>query len=236
MDIPARFFLLGLAGFVSSGLVPAGLVPIMMAATPPAKPYTIQTVAGNDLVGDGGPALAAILSQTEGIAVYKGTIYIADADDNRIRKITPDGNIQTMAGTGAAGFSGDGGPADAAMVDHPYGLAVDAAGNLFIADLGNARVRKISINGTIQTVAGGGLIPAGTNGDNIPALSVQFVQPHFGLRGQPRVPGIGGWQSHNAGRDGQCRIYGRWSGGGYCAVEVARGHRNGLHRQRLHLR
>jgi uncharacterized protein (TIGR03437 family) len=166
VDISARFFLLALTGLVSS-----------LDAGSPAKTYTIQTVAGNDLVGDGGPALAAVFSQNEGIAVYKGAIYIADAGDNRIRKITPDGNIQTIAGTGAAGFSGDGGPADAAMVDHPYGLAVDATGNLFIADLGNARIRKIFLNGTIQTVAGGGLIPAGTNGDNNPALSVQLMQP-----------------------------------------------------------
>jgi uncharacterized protein (TIGR03437 family) len=165
VNIPARFFLLALAGLVSSN------------AGSPAKTYTIQTVAGNDLVGDGGSALAAVFSQTQGIAVYKGAIYVADARDNRIRKITPDGNIQTIAGTGTAGFSGDGGPADAAMVDHPYGLAVDAAGNLFIADLGNARIRKISLNGTIQTVAGGGLIPAGTNGDTNPALSVQLMQP-----------------------------------------------------------
>jgi len=161
--------------------IPVGFVFTFLAgllsAAPPAKVYTIQTVAGNDLVGDGGPALAAILNQTEGIAVYKGTIYVADADDNRVRKITSDGNIQTIAGTGSAGFSGDGGPAGAAMVDHPYGLAVDAAGNLFIADLGNARIRKISLNGTIQTVAGGGLIPAGANGDNNPALSVQLMQP-----------------------------------------------------------
>jgi uncharacterized protein (TIGR03437 family) len=166
VDIPARSLLLCLIGLVS-----------LNAASPPAKSYIIQTVAGNDLVGDGGPALTAILSQAEGIAVYKGTIYVADADDNRIRKITPDGNIQTIAGTGVAGFSGDGGPADAAMVDHPYGLTVDASGNLFIADLGNARIRKIYVNGTIQTVAGGGLILVGTNGDNIPALSAQLVQP-----------------------------------------------------------
>src|SRR5437667_9109193 len=98
-SLDTRFFLLCLPGLVSSGLVPT-----ITAASPPTKAYTIQTIAGNDLIGDGGPALAAILSQTEGIAVYKGTIYIADADDNRIRKITPDGNIQTIAGTGAAGF------------------------------------------------------------------------------------------------------------------------------------
>ncbi len=149
----------------------------LIAASPGAKTYTIQSVAGNDLVGDGGSAVAGILRQAQGIAVYNGTIYVADAADNRVRKITPDGTIQTIAGTGAAGFSGDGGSANAAMVDHPYGLAVDTAGNLFIADLGNARIRKLSVNGTIQTVAGGGLIPAVTNGDNNPALSVQFIQP-----------------------------------------------------------
>jgi len=164
------------AGFVFAFSL-AGLVSCLNAASPPAKAYTIQSVAGTDLVGDGGPAIAAILSQAQGIAAYNGTIYIADAAANRIRKITPDGIIQTIAGTGAAGFSGDGGPGDAAMVDHPYGLAVDGAGNLFIADLGNGRIRKLSVNGTIQTVAGGGLIPAVTNGDNNPALSVQFIQP-----------------------------------------------------------
>ncbi len=164
MGIPAGFvFAFSLAGLVSS----------LNAASPPAKAYTIQSVAGTDLVGDGGPAIAAILSQAQGIAVYNGTIYVADAAANRIRKITPDGIIQTIAGTGVAGFSGDGGPGDAAMIDHPYGLAVDTAGNLFIADLGNARIRKLSVHGTIQTVAGGGL----ATGDNNPALSVQFMQP-----------------------------------------------------------
>jgi uncharacterized protein (TIGR03437 family) len=154
-----------------------GLLSSLTATTSGAQTYTIQSVAGNDLVGDGGQALVAVLSQAQGIVVLNGAVYVADAADNRVRKITPDGTIQTVAGTGAAGFSGDGGSANAAMLDHPYGLAVDTVGNLFIADLGNARVRKLSVNGTIQTVAGGGLIPAVTNGDNNPALSVQFIQP-----------------------------------------------------------
>jgi hypothetical protein len=81
----------------------------LAAAGAPPPTYVIQTVAGSDFAGDGGPALAALLSQAEGIAVDRaGTIYIADAADNRVRKITSDGTIQTAAGTGAAGFSGDG--------------------------------------------------------------------------------------------------------------------------------
>jgi trimeric autotransporter adhesin len=164
----AGLFMFFLAGLVSSS---------PLAAQPAGKTYTIQSVAGNDLVGDGGLAGAAILTQAQGIAVYNGAIFVADAAANRVRKISPDGTIQTVAGTGASGFSGDGGSGNAAMLDHPYGLAVDTNGNLFIADLGNARVRKLSANGTIQTVAGGGLIPARTNGDNNPALGVQFEQP-----------------------------------------------------------
>jgi uncharacterized protein (TIGR03437 family) len=124
----------------------------LLADTPPV--YTIQTVAGTSFVGDGGAATAAILSQPEGIAVdATGNIYFADADSNRVRKIAPDGTIQTVAGTGLAGFSGDGGPAASAQLNQPYGLALDAAGDLYIADLGNGRVRRIALDGTISTVA-----------------------------------------------------------------------------------
>jgi uncharacterized protein (TIGR03437 family) len=155
-----------------------GCLCLLAAADGPPRAYVIQTVAGSDFVGDGGPALSALLSQAEGIAVTSaGTIYVADASDNRVRKITPDGTIQTVAGTGVAGFSGDGGPAQAALVSQPYGIAVDSAGNLYIADLGNARVRKISRDGTIQTVAGGGSVVPGDNGDGSPAVMMQLVQP-----------------------------------------------------------
>jgi sugar lactone lactonase YvrE len=155
-----------------------GCLCLLAAADGPPKTYVIQTVAGSDFVGDGGPAVAALLSQAEGIAVNStGTIYVADAADSRVRKITPDGTIQSVAGTGVAGFLGDGGPAQAALLSQPYGIAVDSAGNLYIADLGNARVRKISSDGTIQTVAGGGSVVPGDNGDGSPAIMMQLVQP-----------------------------------------------------------
>jgi hypothetical protein len=100
-----------------------------LAANQPAvTPYTIQSVAGSTSVGDGGPALSALFSQTEGIAVdSQGNIYVADADANRVRKIASNGTISTVAGTGVPGFAGDGGPASAAMLNQPYGLALDAA-------------------------------------------------------------------------------------------------------------
>ncbi len=140
--------------------------------------YIIQTVAGTDDGGVGSNALSTALSQPEGIAVDRsGNVYIADAALHQVRKIAADGSIQTVAGTGVAGFAGDGGPAPAALLNQPYGLAVDPAGNLYIADLGNARVRKVSVDGAIQTVAGGGALPATSTGQGGPSTSVQLVQP-----------------------------------------------------------
>src|SRR5580692_10620924 len=126
-----------------------------LPATPPV--YQLTTVAGSDLVGDGGPATAAQLAQPEGMAVDpSGNLYIADAANHRVRKVTAAGVISTVAGTGHAGFSGDNGPAAAAELNQPYDLAMDAAGNLYIADYGNERVRAIGPNGNITTVAGDG--------------------------------------------------------------------------------
>jgi uncharacterized protein (TIGR03437 family) len=119
--------------------------------------YSIQTVAGSNSSGDGGAATAALLVQAEGVTIDGlGNIYVADAGDNRVRKISRNGIIETIAGTGVAGFAGDGGPATTARLNHPYGVALDLAGNLYIADLGNARVRKVGLTGLINTVAGGG--------------------------------------------------------------------------------
>jgi len=142
-----------------------------------AATYNIQSAAGSNSVGDGGPALEAFFSQTEGIAVDgQGNVYVADADNNRVRKIAFNGVISTLAGTGVAGFAGDGGPANGAQLNQPYGLALDGLGNLYIADLGNGRIRKVTADGNIQTVAGGGSAPA-MSALGGPALNATFTAP-----------------------------------------------------------
>jgi len=140
--------------FISLALLP--LIPLSAGTTPPAPAaYTIATVAGSSVVGDGGPATSAALSDAEGVAVDSlGNVYIADSNDHRVRKVASDGTISTVAGDGFPGFRGDGGPAPAARLNTPYGIAVDTAGNLYIADLGNNRVRMVSPTGTITTVSG----------------------------------------------------------------------------------
>jgi uncharacterized protein (TIGR03437 family) len=114
------------------------------------------TLAGNSRVsyaGDGGPAADAQFYQPEGIAIDSaGRMYIADTQNNRVRMIA-NGVVTTVAGTGIQGFSGDNGPAAAAQLSTPVAIAMDPAGNLYIADINNYRVRKIS-DGVISTVAG----------------------------------------------------------------------------------
>jgi uncharacterized protein (TIGR03437 family) len=140
--------------------------------------YTINTVAGSDWVGDGGPATSGILVQAQGLATDgSGNLYIADAGDHRVRRVAANGVIETVAGTGIVGFSGDGGPAAQAQLNSPYGLALDAQGNLYIADLGNARVRRVALDGTIATVAGGGGLPAGGANDGSPATMLALSAP-----------------------------------------------------------
>jgi uncharacterized protein (TIGR03437 family) len=137
----------------------------------------ISTVAGGGSanLGDGGPATAAQLLLPAGIAVDAfGDLFIADTGDNRIRKVSAGGIISTVAGNGARGFSGDGGPATSAALNQPTGVAVDATGNIFVADAGNNRIRRVSTSGVITTVAGGG---AGAPGDGGPATAATLNQP-----------------------------------------------------------
>jgi sugar lactone lactonase YvrE len=118
----------------------------------------IQTVAGNgtaSFFGDGSAATNANLNSPAGIAVdIAGNLFIADTSNQRIRKVDAFGIITTIAGTNATGYSGDGGLAITNRLNNPTGVAVDAVGNLFIADTSNQRIRKVSTNGIITTVAG----------------------------------------------------------------------------------
>jgi uncharacterized protein (TIGR03437 family) len=139
----------------------------------------ITTVAGNGVAGfggDGGPATAAALNYPNGISLdAAGNLYIADSDNDRVRKVDAAGTITTVAGSGRAGFSGDGGPATVAALNNPSGVAVDAWGNLYVADHGNDRVRRVTPNGTISTVAGGGT--RGFSGDGGPATQASLWWP-----------------------------------------------------------
>ena len=120
----------------------------------------ITTIAGVGrwgFGGDGGPATRAHLAAPSDVAVdAAGNLYIADENNHRIRKVDSTGIITTIAGSGDWGFAGDGGPAVEARFDRPRGVAVDAAGNVYIADHGNHRIRRVDPSGTITTIAGRG--------------------------------------------------------------------------------
>jgi hypothetical protein len=141
----------------------------------------IQTVAGNgmgDYTGNGGPATAAGIGTVGGVAVDSaGDIFLADSSNNMIHEVSAaTGRITTIAGNRTAGYSGDGGPASRAELNDPAGLALDASGNLFIADAGNSVIRKINLStGIITTVAGNGM--AGYSGDGGPAASAELSLP-----------------------------------------------------------
>jgi trimeric autotransporter adhesin len=139
----------------------------------------ITTLIGNGTAGysgDGGPASAALISRPHGILFDPaGNLIFSDRGNHRIRKVTPAGIISTIAGNGTPGYSGDGGAATAATMFEPAGLALDAAGNLYIAEVGNTVVRRVTTTGIIQTVAGTGV--NGYNGDGIPATTARLNAP-----------------------------------------------------------
>jgi trimeric autotransporter adhesin len=125
--------------------------------------------------GDHIPASQALLNSPNDVAVDSlGNVYIADTFSSRVRVVSATtGNINTLAGNGTCGFSGDGGPGNLAMVCDPSGVAIDTNGNVFIADTGNARVRSVNSSHIIQTIVGTGSF-AGYNGNGLPALQTNL--------------------------------------------------------------
>jgi hypothetical protein len=136
----------------------------------------INTVAGTGvpgLQGDGGVATRAQLKSPSALALdVTGNLYISDTLNCSVRKITADGTINTVVGSGYKGFAGDGGPAPLALLAHPEGLAVAPDGTMYIGDRFNNRVRRVDVNGTITTIAGTG--ESGLAGDGGPALDATF--------------------------------------------------------------
>jgi sugar lactone lactonase YvrE len=136
----------------------------------------VDTVAGTGekgYAGDGGPGTEAALSWPSALELdAAGNLYIAETRNHVVRRLAPDGTLTTVAGTGTAGFAGDGGPATQARLDQPYGLALGEDGSLYVADRGNFRVRRIAPDGTITTLAGTG--EEGLGGDGGPATRARF--------------------------------------------------------------
>jgi len=142
----------------------------------------IRTIAGDGtkgFSGDGGPADKARLNNVFGLVRGPdGALYICDTDNQRIRRIGPEGNITTVAGNGTKGFSGDGGPATDAALNEPYEVRFDAAGDLYIVERVNHVVRKVAMKtGVISTVAGTGG-KSGFAGDGGPAIAALLHEPH----------------------------------------------------------
>ena len=139
----------------------------------------ITTIAGTGergSGGDGGPATEAQFFFPDDLAVDgSGNLYVADKNNNRIRRIDTQGVITTIAGTGERGFGGDGGPATEAQLVRPAGLALDGLGNIYVVDSGNNRIRRIDADGVITTIAGAG--ERGSGGDGGPATEAQFFFP-----------------------------------------------------------
>jgi uncharacterized protein (TIGR03437 family) len=139
----------------------------------------VSTAAGNGIEnysGDGGAATVAQINTPSNMVLDGvGNLYIADSANNRVRRISPAGIIVTVAGSGVAGYSGDGGPATGAMLNSPEGLAADADGNVYIADTKNNRIRKLLPSGTIISIAGNG--NAAFFGDGGPANSASIHAP-----------------------------------------------------------
>lgn len=199
---------------------------------------TISTVAGSDdfhpasaagdFGGDGGPATAAHLADPTGLALdAAGDLYIADTLNNRVRMVDPDGIISTVSGHGEEGGDGDAGPATSATLNHPVGLTVDPAGNLYIADSENGRVRRVAPTGTITTFAGTTCCASDFYRDSVPATQSRLFRPYSVLADHMGGVFIADTYDHTvrrvdpfgiitrvAGREPDDELYGGYAGDG----------------------
>jgi gliding motility-associated-like protein len=173
----------------------------------------ISTVAGNPAQhfsgGDGGPFTAATFNSIRGIVSDQaGNLYISD--NNSVRRVNTAGIISTIAGSGTSGYSGDGGPALAALLNEPYGVAVDNAGNIYIPDANNNVVRKVDAAGVITTIAGVEQ-SAGFNGDGGPAIDAKLAFPWaltVDNNGNVYVADQGNWEIRKIDKTGTITDYG----------------------------
>lgn len=165
-------------GSVCIVIAVAGAMPAAQADVTPAS--TITALAGAcasaGFSGDGGPSTLAQVNQPRDTEMGPdGSVYVADTYNNRIRKISPSGTITTLAGSGSDVYNGDGIPATQASLKWPHDVFADDVGNIFIADSNHNRVREVTTDGIIHTVAGTGT--GGYSGDGGPATSAQLKNP-----------------------------------------------------------
>jgi sugar lactone lactonase YvrE len=162
---------------VATSFLACCLSSISFAATNPKMEIFAGSGAAGS-AGDNGPASQAQLNGPTGIAqAFDGSLYICDTENHRIRRVTADGTITTVAGTGERGWSGDGGPATNAKLNEPYEVRFDKAGNVFWVERMNHLVRKMDRKtGQISTVAGSG--SPGFSGDGGPATQARLSEPH----------------------------------------------------------
>ncbi len=177
---------------------------------------TITTVAGNGtaaFAGDGGTATAASLSSPSAVALdASGNVYIADTGNQRVRRVAA-AAISTVAGTGDQGFSGDGSAATAATLDSPIGIAVDAAGTLYIADRHNHRIRAVASTGIITTLAGSGMpdFAGSFSGDGAPSTAAALSRPSgvsVDAAGNVYIADTNNQRIRQAGNGGIATVYG----------------------------